>query len=359
MNEFGGFDGREIELSTIDERALELGVAAASDWSTLDALDAVIGPFSSSGSLVIVPQLISRGTVVCSPSISSTDFDQLVDDGLFFRTSTLDSEILSGMVDIAVRTGSDKVAVVFPDDFHGRRLMTELNGLLSERELEISASVPYSPSESDIQPIVEAIVNDDSSVELLIGEPVGAPRIVTALLNRPEPEIIIINDALTDSTLEIPRSIDPTARPKVFGVVADLRKGDRKLLNDFSFGTSQYLRQLTEIPTFGVNTVECLTSIWLAARSANSDDSQLFKNFLVDNSKNGSRCTWIFDCSFLLDQSLNLDYEGSSSLTFDQLGNAVDRGILVYTFDDQGRVVEAQEPLELTPSEDDVLQPKP
>lgn len=360
MNNFGGFLDTEIELILRDEgTTAESAVAATKKLVGVDNVDAVVGPFSALTAPSTVPMMVSAGVAVCSPTVSSTTMDILEDDGLFFRTSTLDTDIVRGMVDLAVQSGRERVSVAYPDDPYGRGLLRELKANLATRDLTITTEVKYSVDDENYVSEVSRITSDSASVELLIAEPASGQRFMDALVPAADGAVIITNDGLAAATVSFDPDSAPEARPRIFGVAPDTRSGNDTLLNIFGFSTSEYLSELDALPSFTMNTVDCLTLIWLAALTASSDDAQDFKEELVDVANDGSRCNWLFDCSFLFDQTLALDYEGVSSLTLDERGNAVDRATVFYQFDADGRVVVVEGTPNFGFAEPDPLAPPP
>jgi len=338
MNNFGGYLGTEIELIVRDEGpTAESAVIAVSKLVGVDNVDAVVGPFSALTAPSTVPMMVSAGVAVCSPTVSGATMDILEDDGLFFRTATLDSDIVRGMVDLAVQSGRERVSVAYPDDPYGRGLLRELKANLATRDLTIATEVKYAVDDENYASEVSRITSDSASVELLIAEPVSGQRFMDALVPAADGAVIITNDGLADVTVSFDPDSAPDARPRIFGVAPDTRSGNDTLLNIFDFSTSEYLSELDALPSFTRNTVDCLTLIWLAALTASSDDAEDFKDEILDVANDGSRCNWLFDCSFLFDQTLALDYEGVGSLTLDERGNARERDTLYFQVDPDGR----------------------
>ena len=338
MNGFDGFNDRNVELVIRDEgTSPDVVRQAVTQLIVEDGVDAVVGPFSSINALSAVPALVSAGVAVCSPTVSSPVMDYIDDDGLFIRTATQDVEIINGMVDLAVQSGSEKVSLAFPDDPYGRNFARTLNDSLKERGLAVLTQIAYPQAEDGYQIAISQITSDDASVDLLIGDPINGPQILNALVQASQETLIITNDALVNTKVVFDPAKPTAMRPQIFGSIPDTKIGDEQLQNIFSFSDSAYLSSITQIPTFTMNTVDCLTLIWLAARSAKSDDAEKFQKEFLDIANDGSRCNWLFDCDFIFERDLNLDYEGVSSLTLDELGNAIDRGTLVFTINAEGQ----------------------
>lgn len=340
MNNFGGYLDSEIELVVRNEGATaESAVAAATKLIGDDNVDAVVGPFSALTAPSTVPLMVSSDVAVCSPTVSTSTMDYLEDDGLFFRTATLVTDIVTSMVDLAVQSGRERVSVAYPDDPYGRGLLRELKSALTARNLTIATEVKYLVDDDNFLSEVSRLTSDSASVELLIGDPIAGPRFLNALVPAADGSVIIVNDGLASTRVTFDDDAAPEARPRIFGTAPDTTLGNDDLLGIFGFSTSDYLIGLDALPSFTMNTLDCFVLFWLAALTARSDDAQDFKDDVLKVANNGSRCNWLFDCSFLFDRILNLDYEGVSSLTLDERGNAIDRGTIYFQFDGDGRVV--------------------
>lgn len=359
MNTYGGYLDTDIELVIRDEGGTPEEATAAARQLIEDGVDAVVGPFSHFDALAAVPELVKAGRAVCSPSASSSTLDYLDDGGLFIRTATKESDVLTRMVDMAVQSGNEEVSLTYPDDPYGRNLVRELKTALTTRGLTVITEVPYLLGAEDYRSVAFRLTADDAPVELLVTDPANGSRVLEDLIPEAEGSVIITNDGTIDADVTFDPAIPEDSRPRIFGAAPDTRLGSDILLDVFSFTTVGYLTQLTDIPSFTMNMVDCFALIWLTALTAASDDATVFQEEFLNVANDGSRCSWLFDCSFFFDRTLNLDYEGVTSLTLDDLGNAVDRGTVIFTFDSAGRAVVVEGPLDftLTASDFDLFRP--
>lgn len=359
MNTYGGYLDTNIELVVRDEGATPEAAAEAARRLIEDGVDAVVGPFSNLDALSAVPTLTDAGVAVCSPSASSPALDYLNDNGLFIRTATKESEVITRMVDMAVQSGNEEVSITYPDDPYGRNLVRELKATLTSRGLTAITEVPYPIGLDDYRSVAFRLTSDDAPVELLVTDPVNGPRLLEDLIPAAEGSVIITNDGTIDADVTFDPEVPEESRPRIFGAAPDTRLGGDILLDVFSFTTVEFLTQVTALPNFTMNIVDCFALIWLSALTATSDNATVFQEEFLDVANDGSRCSWLFDCSFFFDRTLNLDYEGVTSLTLDELGNAVDRGTVIFTFNSSGRAVEVEGPLDftLTASDFDPVRP--
>jgi branched-chain amino acid transport system substrate-binding protein len=338
INAFGGFNGRNVEAVIRDEgTSTERARQAVTQLITEDGVDVVVGPFSSINALSVIPALVSAGVGVCSPTVASQVLDYIDDDGLFIRTATQDIEIINDMVDLAVQSGSEKVSLAFPDDLYGRNLARTLIDALKDRGLAVLTQIAYPLFEESYDNTISQLTSDGAVVDLLIGDPVSGPQVLNALVQASQETLIITNDTLVNTEVVFDPATPSTLRPQIYGSVPDTQIGEEQLKLIFGFSNNANLSSVDEIPTYTMNTLDCLTLIWLAARSADSDDAREFQKEFFEIANDGSRCNWLFDCDFLFGRDLNLDYEGVSSLTLDGLGNAINRGTLYFTFNAEGQ----------------------
>lgn len=338
MNGFEGFGGRDIELVVRDEGSTpESARQAASGLITTDRVDAVIGPFSSVNAPSVVPAFVSSGIGVCSPSVSSQLMEFLNDNGLFFRTTAIDSAILRNMVDLAVKSGSKRVSLAYPDDPYGRALAREMQDYLDDRELEVISTISYQVAADNYRDDAVLMTSDEVPLELIIGDPNDGPRFLNAVVAESRDSVIITNDGLIDATVVYNPDVTSSQRPRVFGVTSDVNNGNSELLNVLSFADPKFDNSTTSLPAFSVNTIHCVMLIWLAALTAESDNALIFKDQMTEVANEGSICFWIADCKLSVDGKLNLDFEGIGGFAIDDAGNAVGRSTITVLFDDEGR----------------------
>jgi branched-chain amino acid transport system substrate-binding protein len=338
INSFGGYEGKDIELVVRDEGSnLNEAQRSTNTLIVTDQVDAVVGPFSSLNAPGVIPSLISAGVGVCSPTASSQLLDAIDDDGLFIRTATLDSVILENMVELAVQSGSEQVALAYPDDPYGRALARVLRNELNLRQLNVVSTIPYAIGAGDYQETAAQMAAGSSSVKIIIGEPIDGPRFLNAVVNASGKSVIITNDGLVNAEVIFDPEISPNLRPRVFGFVTNGNAGGNELLNVLRVTDREFPKDITLLPEFAVNTVDCLILFWLAALTAESDIAQDFKSEILRVANEGSSCLWIADCKSSVDEGLNIDFQGINGLTLDESGNAVDRSTLVLEFDADGR----------------------
>lgn len=348
INDFDGFGDQEVELVVRNEgTAPKTARQAAMDLIATDRVDAVIGPFSSVNAPSVIPVLVSAGIGVCSPSVSSQLLDVLDDNGLFFRTTAVDSAIVKNMVDLAVQTGSERVSIAYPDDPFGRTLAREMRSFLDERELEVISTVAYQASADDYRDEATRMTSDGASVELIIGDPIDGPRFLNAVVAGSANSIIIVNDVLIDAKVIFDSSA-VEQRPQIFGFTPDVNDGSAELRNVLRTTNANLDDAVTSLPAFSVNTVDCMMLLWLAALAVESDDALVFKSEILRVANDGSSCLWIADCKFSVNEKLNIDYQGISGLKMDEFGSAVDRPTITFEFDTEGRAQPFQGTLNIT-----------
>jgi branched-chain amino acid transport system substrate-binding protein len=338
LNSFGGYKDKEVELFVRDEGLTPDEAQQSTDaLIETDKVDVVIGPFSSVNAPRVIPVLTTAGIGTCSPSVSSQLMDILDDDGLFIRTTTLDSAIIENMVDLAVQSGSEQVSIAYPDDPYGRTLVRKLQDVLDARQLEVVSAVAYQISAIDYQEAATLISSDGAQVELIIGDPIDGPRFLNAVVAVSQKSVIITNDTLVNTEVIFNSEVSVESRPRILSFTPNANLGSDELLNVLRLTDPNFDDAITQLPSFAVNTVDCIVLFWLAALTANSDDAQQFKGEILRVANEGSSCLWISDCKFSVDEELNIDYEGIAELTLDDSGNALNRPTVIFEFDVDGR----------------------
>lgn len=338
MNSIGGFNDRDVEWVIRDEGPNpDTARKAAKQLITADQVDVVLGPFSSVNAPSVVPLFTAVGIGVCSPSVSTPVFDALSDDRLFIRTATLDSELVGNMVTLATGSGSPSISLAFPDDPYGRSLAQIVRKAVDEQGLSIISENAYPIAAPDYVEIATAMATDDSPVDLIITDPVDGLRFLNTVIAASDGSTVITNDTLIGSQVTFAPEERESPRPRVIAVAGDANNGSNELLNLIRLSDKTFDKEITQLPAFAVNTIDCLTLMWLAAVETETDDAQIFKDEFTSVANVGSSCLWLTDCRFAIQEKLNLDYQGISGLDLDDAGNAVGKPALFFEFNDDGR----------------------
>lgn len=318
INRAGGFADRDVELVIRDEgNDTATALAAVERLVVEDVVDAIVGPLSSNVALGVLPTLVRSDIGVCSPAATSALLNNFPDNGLFVRTAPTDSLITLAMAQVIAQTGESAAALAFPDDRYGRRLASELRRNLGLQGVNITTEVPYLTTDESYVDDVETI-SEDTRVIALVGNQESGPRFLSTLLTDSSLDTIVVNDALSTTSLANDAGLDRLDEFTVIGVAHDVSIGFNSLVaelgerrvfpNPVASGT---VRQ--PIP-FATSLVDCINLLVLAARSSTSDDPVTFMTSMIPASRVGSSCSTFEVCADLLDRGLNIDYGGPTGL---------------------------------------------
>jgi hypothetical protein len=260
----------------------------------------------------------------------------------------VDSTIIENMVELAVSSGSEFVSIAYPDDPYGRGMAHVLRDTLQKRKLSVVTEIAYQTGTTDYTEPANEIADDGAPVKLIIADQIAGPLFLNAVVGASQQSVIITNDAVINAEITFAADLEEESRPQIFGLIAETSVGNSELLNLLRFGGSGFSAEITQLPAFSVNTVDCLLLMWMAALATNSDDARTFKNEFLRIANDGAPCLWIADCKSAIDEKLNVDFVGIAKLDLDQDGNAVvvnisaagptsGRRLLIYEFGPDGR----------------------
>ncbi|MGE0134788.1 MAG: C13 family peptidase [Dehalococcoidia bacterium] len=146
INDAGGVNGTRLSATFIDTAQEDLTSAArrvARDPSVV----AVIGPDSSEAVFAVAPLFVGARKVMISPSATSADlFRALSPHAFFWRTVGSDVSQLRALLDLAVRDGAHRVALVTGSGLYGQTFFDWFGFLAAESGLEATAVVRYDQS---------------------------------------------------------------------------------------------------------------------------------------------------------------------------------------------------------------------
>ena len=124
LNEGGGVLGMPVEGVTADATGdPAVAVEAARRLVEVEGVHAIVGPNASSAALPIAESVSGAlGIPTISPSATSPELTDVVDDGYFFRTALSDAVQGPVLARVTRDRGFDNVGVIHQDDAYGRGL---------------------------------------------------------------------------------------------------------------------------------------------------------------------------------------------------------------------------------------------
>ncbi|HEY8532420.1 MAG TPA: ABC transporter substrate-binding protein [Micromonospora sp.] len=135
INEAGGVLGQDVQWIDGDD-GTSVEVARRTVRSLLaKKVHVIIGAGTSGVSRAILPDIITAGVVLFSPSDTDAGLSTIEDNGLYFRTAP--SDVLQGraLANVVLRDGPDKVALVARKDTYGKELQTAVSAELEKAGL--------------------------------------------------------------------------------------------------------------------------------------------------------------------------------------------------------------------------------
>jgi branched-chain amino acid transport system substrate-binding protein len=229
------------------------------------------------------------------------------------------------MAQLIGQTGVVETLVAYPDDPFGRAFAAEIRRSLAVQGIAIVNEVAYDTDSSDYTPVAEELTANPNSVVTLIGDSESGGRLLNSLLDTKSANKIIVNDALSQVDISGNTNIDSDMRQSIVGVAVDAFAGTDADNNAL-------------LPPFAAAVVDCVNLIALAAIVSESDIAEEFMSQVPAVSRGGSGCNLFEECLALLQQSLNVDYNGVTGLLdLDPNGDPSRAQFVTFGFNDQGR----------------------
>lgn len=323
INEVGGALGSPVELLVLDE-----GSPAGPSTLLGEGVDAIVGPASSRNALAQLASIVrpDTGVVTCSPTASALALDDFPDNGFFFRTVPSDSLQMVAIARRAERTGVPTVAVGYLDDPFGRGLAGALvDEIELRRRQEVVADVAFSPDQEDLTSTVAELLADEPGLVIVLGDADDGGRLLSALdtATPDENTQVIVNSAIRIATSI--QQLSPGFRSRLTGV-APLAANE----GDPGF--------------FTAHAVDCVNLIALATIEAGSDSPSSIKNWMAPVSGGGRQCSTFDDCAGLLEQGLQIDYNGLSGVLelSNTTGDPTRASFVQFGFDSDGTEIDTR-----------------
>lgn len=325
VNANGGILGRDIELVMRDEgNESATALAAVDDFISEFHIDALVGLMSSPIALSVLPRLVENKVGSCSPTATAVALASFPDNGLFVRTTPSDILASEAIAQVIEQTGVVETSIAYPDDPFGRSFVAEVRRSLSVQGISVITEVAYDTTTADFAPIAEQLTADPNRVITLIGDSESGGRLLNSLLDTQSLNKIIVNDALANVDLNSNANLDSDIRRELVGVAVDAFAGADSATS-------------ISLPAFSTAITDCINLLALAAISSKSDFAEKFMAQVPEVSRGGSGCNVFDECLALLQQSLNIDYNGVTGLLdLDPNGDPSRAEFITFGFNDQG-----------------------
>ncbi|MCU1392609.1 MAG: putative transporter substrate-binding protein [Ilumatobacteraceae bacterium] len=331
----GGVNGEPVQLVVEDEGA-DANSAGVALQSLLGLnVDAIIGPASSISAIALAPTLVQADVAACSPSASALALDDFPDNDLFFRTIPSDSLEAEAMAKIIEQTGETSASIAYVDDGYGRPFEAALEASLTHRGIKVSVAVGFSVDDSDFDAEAAEVTQAGSGAIALIGDPDAGSRVLGALAHATasNPRDIVLNDALRRPwSISLLGAINSATRERIVGVSPYVRTDNADLMSAIT------AQDPNATGLFATQAYDCANLFMLAAEQTGSTQSDLMAAVIPGISTGGSACSTFVDCSALIGEGRNIDYEGpSGKLALGTNGDPSSAVFDEFSFDVTGR----------------------
>lgn len=306
----GGVNGERIALLQPRDEGKEPD--AALELIRDGAVDAIIGPASSSNALKIAETVNQAQVVSCSPTAGSIALTRY---GNHYVMRTMPSDALEGaaLARALSLSGLGSAAVAYPDDGYGQAIYKQLQDSLDAGVVELSTAEGYDPNAGpdNLQAVAGRLLAKDPRMVVVIGLPEAGGRMLGELRNLDTGRVNrwYVSSAMREPNLfekvapgrsdglQDVEGVSPQADPERQRFTLDLRT----VAPDVS-------------ATYAAYAYDCMNLIALAAQVAKSNDPQKFRDQLVGVSSAGNPCSDFATCAanVMRDTPLNLDYQGMS-----------------------------------------------
>jgi branched-chain amino acid transport system substrate-binding protein len=345
INAAGGVYGRHVEVVSRSEGDTPASALASVQSLLTDgfrqpgtgkrlAVDAIVGPASSTNVLSTLAVSARAGVLTCSPTASALSLDQFPDRGLFFRTVPSDSLQAAALAQAVRSSGTKSAAVVYLDDAYGRPFAKEVERNLRQKSFTVQPAVAISGTDESIAAAVTSVVAAHPPVVVVIADAVSGPAAIRALdAKLPSSVQYFVNDAMRHPDASVPpfgatlgknvHGLSPLAYPVDPAFTKELRG-----VNPAADGL------------FAVKAYDCVNLIALAAQASVASPGTTIASWISDVSTDGSGCNDFASCNTVLGQRFTPDYNGADGhLSIDSNGNPSDAMFEPFSFDANGRDV--------------------
>jgi branched-chain amino acid transport system substrate-binding protein len=343
INAAGGVLDGDVELVGKDDGGRsndDLAVQNAQELVTQESVDGIVGAAGSSTSQAVLETITGAGIPMCSPSNTGSDLsleDSEDNGGFYFRTAPPDSLQAPALADVITGDAHDNVAIIALNDTYGQGFTRDLSTALEDAGATVAVQVAYDPQGQSYDADVQQIVDADPDAVAVIAFPDTGGRVLQAMIEQgvgPDDVQIYVTDGLqTNSLYEQVDPADPSVTEGIRGTApaAAPEGGAEHFPADFE----AFAPGVDTI--FSAHTYDCTIVFALAALVAGSDDPADIQAEMIGVTKDGTKCTTFAECSQLVEDGDDIDYDGASGpLEFIDIGEPAAGTYDVYTFGADG-----------------------
>jgi branched-chain amino acid transport system substrate-binding protein len=310
--------------------------SAAVEQLINDEVDIILGPAGTGVSLSVIDRITGSEIPMCSPSNTGAIFTTYDDGGYYFRTAPPDN--LQGQVhgDLITDDGASSVAIAFRSDEYGRGLANAVKDQLEDNGVSVPEFIEFDKDGTSFDAEAAQIAAAGVDAISLIPFAEGA-AFVQALIEAgvgPADMQLYVADGFKDNVGA--EAIDPNNV-----AVIDGTRGTYPSLappdGEATF-VDRFMAFAPDTPTiFSAHSFDCATVMVLAAEAAGSTNSVDIAAAVNGVTGGGEKCSSYADCHALLQQGVDIDFEGASGpLDFVDAGEPGAGAYDLFTYDAEG-----------------------
>lgn len=339
INDAGGVFGESVQLIQGDSGTDPFVAAQTVDALLAAGSDVVVGAAASGISLSVIDQIVGSDVIQFSPSNTAPAFTNYPDSGLYFRTSpsgTLQGEMLAELI----VAESSTAAVIYRDDDYGFSTAEPFAAKFADLGGQPPTMIPYGPGDVDFADEVAQIVAADPDAVLVVSFEEAAPLLTTMDNQGVGPaqgkNVWGVDGFIGGIGFVVP---DPS-------ILAGLRgtepRVDFESIPMFTDRLDAAIGGSADPYIYGAETYDAIVITALAALAAGTDDPTRIADEIVGVTRNGEVCTTFADCSELLADGVNIDYEGlGGPYEFNNCGDPTKASFAVIAYDGSPGPVES------------------
>jgi branched-chain amino acid transport system substrate-binding protein len=324
-SESGVLDGNaEVIHRDSGDTTTDIATQSASDLLS-QGVSGIVGAASSGVSFTFIDQVTGANVVQVSPANTSPDFTDYEDGGYFWRTAP--SDVLQGRVlgNLMVDDGATNIGILYLNDAYGTGLSSNVKTAVEAAGGTIVAEEAFNEGDSQFSSQIDAIMAEDPDAIALIAfdqTKVIIPELV-GTQDFPGKDIYFVDGNLADYSEDFDEGTLNCAQGTLPGVLANDDFKGRLLgidpdLKDYSYAAESY---------------DAVMLMALAAVAAGDASGKGIQSQMQAVSEGGTECESFADCSALLADGEDIDYQGiSGPITFDENGDPTEAYIGIYQY---------------------------
>jgi branched-chain amino acid transport system substrate-binding protein len=340
INDAGGVNDAQVEKVDADSGDTSTDTASQSvDRLLSNNVDAIIGAASSSVSLSVIDKIVGSGVVQVSPANTSDEFTNYDDKGLYFRTAPPD--VLQGRVlgDLILGDGSSTVGILALQDSYGTGLAENATKSIEAGGGQVVETVVYDPKAASFStevgkikaadPEAIAVISFDETKKII-------PELVKQGIGPDTKKVYFVDGNLANYDKDFPKGTLEGVKGTLPGVVAD--DAFKTRLDEVSPGLDEF--------AYAAESYDATILVALAAQAAGDDAGESLAAKMQEVSSGGEKCTSFADCTQLLEDGQDIDYDGvSGTIEFNDAGDPSEASVGIYEYgaDNRYTFLQAQE----------------